>query len=116
MLFLAAALGAPSLPASPTSAAAFTWAVWGSIYGLGCAGINAGLLALRARLGPKGPVRDARAHLRFFYRSAVERLVVVGAALAAGMGPLRLPALPLVGGFAAGQIALVLSQLMRGIR
>ncbi|MDA8384425.1 MAG: hypothetical protein M0037_15480 [Betaproteobacteria bacterium] len=116
MLFLAAALGASSLPASPTTAAALTRTAWGSAYGLGCAGINAGLLMLRARSGPKGPARDARAHLRFFYRAAIERLVIVAAALAAGMGALGLPALPLVGGFAAGQIALVLSQLMRGIR
>jgi len=73
---------------------------------------NTLLLAWRMRGGPGSADRSAQRHLWTFYRSSLERFFVVGALLAAGMGPLAFTPLPLVAGFVLGQMALVFSFLI----
>lgn len=59
---------------------------------------------------------DAHKHLSMFYRSGFERLVIVAALLAAGFGPIGLAPLAVMVGFALGQLVLIVSQIMRGIK
>lgn len=54
------------------------------------------------------PHLDAHYELRSFIFSGLERFVVVGLLLAAGMGPLGLDPLGVVGGFVAGQLTWLL--------
>lgn len=73
---------------------------------------NTLLLAWRMRGNPRSADRSAQGHLWTFYRSSLERFFVVGALLAAGMGPLGFKPLPLLAGFVLGQMALVFSFLI----
>lgn len=88
-----------------------------AFYGAMAALANTVFLLWRMRQGGQTPHLDAHRHLRMFYRSSLERFFVVGLLLAAGMGPLELLPLAVLGGFVLGQAALVVSQLtMRGMK
>jgi ATP synthase protein I len=69
------------------------------------------MLAFRMREKDSDMHSDPHRHLRTFYRTALERFVFVGALLAAGIGLLELPPLPLVAGFVLGQLTLIVSQI-----
>lgn len=81
-------------------------------YGAGAALISSGLLVWRFKQGERNYHCDAGRHLKSFYRSSLERYVVVGAWLAIGFGLLNLAGLPIVLGFVIGQLAWVLAALL----
>ncbi len=91
------------------------WAISGATHALalsfgGCVALaNTGLLVWRWYRGRVPVPSDGARHLKAFNRSALERFFVVAVLLAAGLGGLRLDALPLLGGFIVGQIAWVIA-------
>lgn len=101
--------------------AAFVYVVLGSheavavSYGGTTALANTLFLIWRMSQGDKSSDADASGQLRKLYRSSIERFVVVGALLAAGMGALHLAALPLLAGFVFGQVSLMIFQFLRAI-
>jgi len=83
----------------------------GAVFG-GCISIANGLLLFwRLNRGGKHPSGDPGRYLGSFFALAIERFVVVAALFAIGMGGLKLVPLPLMLGFIAGQVALVMSGL-----
>lgn len=82
------------------------------LYGASAALLNTGLLLWRFKQGERDYHCDAGRHLRSFYRSSLERYAVVGVGLAVGLGVLHLAGLPMVLGFAIGQMAWVLAALL----
>ncbi|MEE8342716.1 MAG: ATP synthase subunit I [Gammaproteobacteria bacterium] len=83
----------------------------GAVFG-GCISITNGLLLFwRLNRGGKHPSGDPGRHLGSFFALAIERFVVVTVLFAMGMGVLKLVPLPLLLGFIAGQVALVMSGL-----
>ena len=51
--------------------------------------------------------RDAAMNLRYLYRCTIERYITIAVLFAVGIGALKLAALPLLTGFAAGHLAMV---------
>ncbi len=80
-------------------------AVVAVLYGGAVALANSGLLLWRHGRGAQDRLGDAGRHLKQFYRSSLERFVVVGVCLAVGFGVLGLAALPMLLGFVVGQLA-----------
>ena len=81
-------------------------AVW---FGTGIAAANTLMIAWRMRQGRK--TAPAQASLSEFYRSWLERYLLVGVLLAAGLGGLKLMPLGLLSGFVLGQIVWILAPL-----
>ena len=71
--------------------------------------INVLLLEWRRYQTDKGRAIDARLSLLVIYRSALERMLLVGLLVALGLGVLDLDPLALLTGFIVGQMALLLT-------
>ncbi len=84
-------------------------------YGGAVALTNTLLLSWRMRTGAQQPGRKPQQELFMLYRSSVERFFVVALLVAAGLGWMKLMPLPLLAGFALGQLALVISTIISGI-
>lgn len=94
------------------------WQGWeagfAAAYGGLAAMLNSGLLYWRWAQGTRRFHSDPDRHLRSFYRSSMERFLMVGLWLAAGLAVLGLAPLALVVGFVAGQLAwLIASPALR---
>lgn len=98
------------LVASAAYVAAGPGAAKGALFGGFVAVCNAGMIGWRMSRGGSDP--DAQRQLRLAYRTAIERFALVCVLLAAGLGALRLAPLYLVGGFVAGQLALMVSSVL----
>jgi len=70
---------------------------------------NVLLLEWRRDRTDKGHAIDARQSLRVLYRSALERMLLVGLLVTLGLGVLDLDPLALLTGFIVGQMALLLT-------
>ncbi len=103
VLLAAAAVGIGSNPLAGLAA----------LYGGGAALANTGLLVWHHRRGERDYHCDGARHLRSFYRSSLERFLVVGIWLAVGLGGLRLEAKPLLIGFVVGLLAWVIAAAVR---
>ena len=99
-----------ALVASAAYVVAGPGAAKGALFGGFVAVCNAGMIGWRMGRGGNDP--DAHRHLQLAYRASVERFLLVCALLAAGLGLLRLAPLYLVGGFVAGQLALMVSSVL----
>ena len=82
-------------------------AVW---FGTGIATANTLMIAWRMRQGRK--TAPAQAGLSEFYRSWLERYLLVGVLLAVGLGGLKWMPLGLLSGFVLGQIVWILAPLI----
>ncbi len=78
-------------------------------FGAMTAVINVLLLNWRMQQGRRPLHADPQRHLRRIYFSAIERLLVVGMALALGLGVLKLMPAALLMAFIAGQMAWVVA-------
>lgn len=89
--------------------------IWGVVvaqavcFGVGIAVANTLMIAWRMRQGRKAA--PAQAGLSEFYRSWLERYLLVGVLLAAGLGGLKWMPLGLLSGFVLGQIVWILAPL-----
>lgn len=101
-LLAALVVGVASLSLADESAALAT------LYGAVVALINTLLMVWRVRRAARRPHLDAHYELRSFFLSGLERFIAVALLLAAGMGPLELNPLGVVGGFVAGQLTWLL--------
>ena len=79
--------------------------------GGGVALVNASLLMWRWYQGSDKFHCDARRHLQAFFRSSLERFVVVGVLLAACFLSLELEPLAVLAGFVIGQLAWMVASL-----
>lgn len=92
--------------------------VWGravaeaALYGVLIALANTGLLMWRMRRVAHGEL-SARQHLKGFYRSSVERYLLVATLFGVGMGLLKLLPLVMMVGFALGQLAWIVALLVQ---
>ncbi|WJW75497.1 ATP synthase subunit I [Thiohalobacter sp. IOR34] len=84
-------------------------------FGGGVALSNTLLLAWRSHQAERRVGADVQGHLRAFYFSAFERFVIVGMLLGAGLGALNLLPLPLLSGFIAGQLTLMIFSIRTGL-
>lgn len=84
-----------------------------ALYGGVVALIGTLLLLWRMRRSKQKTLLDAHQHLWLFYRSGLERFLVICALLAIGMGPLKFVPLAVLVGFVAGQLAWVIAPLRR---
>lgn len=78
-----------------------------ALYGGAVALIATLLLLWRMQRSERKMLLEAHQHLWLFYRSGLERFLVVCALLALGMGPFNLVPLVVLIGFVAGQVAWV---------
>lgn len=78
-------------------------------FGAMVAFINVLLLSWRMQQGKRSQHADPQRHLRQIYFSAIERLLVVGALLALGLGVLKLMPAALLMSFVAGQLAWIVA-------
>lgn len=76
---------------------------------------NTVLLVWRMRSGARDSSRNPRIELVRLVRSSMERFFVVALLIAAGLGWMKLMPLPLLAGFALGQLTLVVSTIISGI-
>lgn len=76
---------------------------------------NAMLLRWRMRKGAQAPVLEPRMELARIVRSSLERFFLVVLLLAVGLVWLKLQPVPMLSGFALGQLALVISTINSGI-
>ena len=83
-------------------------ALWGGLASVA----NGLLLAWRMQGGHGFLHHDVSRHLRYMYRSMLERFFVVMVLLAIGMGWLKLVPLAVLGGFVVCQITLVIARLL----
>lgn len=90
-------------------------AAFAALYGGAVALSNTLLLAWRASEGAGRPVQDPRRELAWVIRSSMERFFWVSLLLAAGLGWMKLMPLPMLAGFALGQLTLVVSTIISGI-
>ncbi len=86
---------------------------WAALYGGAAALANTGLLLWRHRQGEHDYHCDAARHLKSFYRSSLERFLVVGVWLALGLGGGRLEAAPMLAGFVVGLLAWMIAAAVR---
>ena len=85
--------------------------LWGGVTAL------ANTVLLWCRMRPeRNPTADPHRHLRMMYRSSLERFFVVAVLLVLGMMKLHLVPLAILLGFVAGQVALVVVPLIRGLK
>jgi F0F1-type ATP synthase assembly protein I len=97
---------------------ALAWKGWpfalAVIYGGLAAWLNAAMLYWRWVQGTRRFHSDPGRHLSSFYRSSMERFLMVGLWLAAGLAWMGLAPLALVAGFVVGQLAwLIASPALR---
>jgi ATP synthase protein I len=78
-------------------------------YGSIAALLNTAMLFWRWSRGVRRFHSDADRHLQSFYRSSLERFIVVGLWLAVGFTWIRLPPLAMLSGFVVGQLAWLLA-------
>lgn len=78
-----------------------------ALYGGGGALANTGLLLWRLKRGERDYHCDAGRHLRTFFRSSLERFIVVGSWLALGLGVFELAPQPMLAGFIIALLAWV---------
>ena len=71
------------------------------------------LLLWRMQSSKQKTLLEAHQHLWLFYRSGLERFLVICVLLAIGMGPFKLVPLAVLVGFVAGQLALIIAPLQR---
>lgn len=71
------------------------------------------LLLWRMRRSERSMLLEAHQHVWLFYRSGLERFLVVCVLLALGMGPFNLVPFAVLIGFVAGQLAWVIAPLQR---
>ena len=86
------------------------------IFGFVVAIVNTVMILWRMWQSERAHHNDANKYLRMFYRSSFERLLIVAMLIAIGMGPAGLKPAALLIGFALGQLTLIVSQIMRGIK
>jgi len=90
------------------------FAIWGPrvavavCFGAGIASANTLMIAWRMR---QGRAAQAQPSLSEFYRSWLERYLLVGVLLAAGLGGLKLMPLGLLSGFILGQVIWIFAPL-----
>ena len=93
------------------------WAVpaagWAALYGGAAALANTALLVWRHWQGERDYHCDAARHLKSFYRSSLERFLMVGIWLAVGLGGWKLEAGPMLAGFVVGLLAWVIAAAVR---
>ena len=77
---------------------------------------NVVLLVWRVSQAEKRMLLDVQKNLHLFYRSSMERFIFVALLLASGMGSLGLNPVAVLVGFALGQLTLIVSQIMHGIK
>ncbi|MQY52426.1 ATP synthase subunit I [Rhodocyclus tenuis] len=93
------------------------WAVSGeeaaraAVYGCITAIANAALLLVRMRSDWRRQGADAQRHLRFFFRSSIERFAVVVSLLIIGLAGLGLSPLHVIAGFVAGQVVFLAASI-----
>lgn len=80
-----------------------------ALYGGAAALANTALLWWRLRQGERRIHSDAGRHLRSFYRSSLERIIVVSVWLTLGLGGWGLEATPMLAGFVIGLLAWVIA-------
>lgn len=85
--------------------------LWGGFTALA----NTVLLTWRMVMGDR-PSFNAQQHLRLMYRSSLERFFVVIMLLALGVLQLNLAPLPVLLGFLAGQLTLMVVPILSGIK
>jgi len=71
------------------------------------------LLLWRMQRSKQKTLLEAHQHLWLFYRSGLERFLVICVLLAIGMGPFKLVPLAVLVGFVAGQLAWIIAPLQR---
>ncbi len=76
---------------------------------------NTMLLAWRMRNSSHEPGQEPRRELARLVRSSMERFFMVSLLIAAGLGWMKLMPLPLLAGFALGQLTLMVSTIISGI-
>ena len=86
------------------------------IFGFVVAIVNTVMILWRMWQSERAHHNDANKYLRMVYRSSFERLLIVAMLIAIGMGPAGLKPVALLIGFALGQLTLIVSQIMRGIK
>lgn len=106
----AAAIGAAVAMVNMGEAAA--GAAW---YGGAVALANTMLLAWGMRRRARAPAQAPRRELAGLIRASMERFLMVALLIAAGLGWMKLMPLPLLAGFALGQLTLVVSTIISGI-
>lgn len=84
-----------------------------ALYGGVVALIGTLLLLWRMQRSKQKTLLKAHQHLWLFYRSGLERFLVICVLLAIGMGPFKLVPLAVLVGFVAGQLALIIAPLQR---
>ena len=88
-------------------------AAMAALYGGAVALMSTLLLLWRMRRSNREMLLEAHQHLWLFYRSGLERFLVVCVLLALGMGPFNLVPVAVLIGFVAGQLAWVFAPLQR---
>ncbi len=88
-------------------------AAMAALYGGAVALMSTLLLLWRMRRSNREMLLEAHQHLWLFYRSGLERFLVVCVLLALGMGPFNLVPVVVLIGFVAGQLAWVFAPLQR---
>ena len=71
------------------------------------------LLLWRMQRSKQKALLEAHQHLWLFYRSGLERFLVICVLLAIGMGSFKLVPLAVLVGFVAGQLAWIIAPLQR---
>ena len=84
-----------------------------ALYGGVVALIGTLLLLWRMQRSKEKTQLKAHQHLLLFYRSGLERFLVICVLLAIGMGPFNLVPLVVLVGFVAGQLAWIIAPLQR---
>ncbi len=84
-----------------------------ALYGGAVALMSTLLLLWRMRRSNREMLLEAHQHLWLFYRSSLERFLVVCVLLALGMGPFNLVPVVVLIGFVASQLAWVFAPLQR---
>lgn len=75
------------------------------LYGGVASLVNAALLGWRQRQGERQIHRDVSGLMRLFYRSSLERIIVVSICLGIGLGSMDLKPMPMLAGFVIGWFA-----------
>lgn len=82
-----------------------------AIYGGAVALIGTLLLLWRMQSSKHKTLKEAQQHLWIFYRSGLERFLVIGILLAIGMGTFKFVPLAVLIGFVASQLAWIIAPL-----
>ena len=88
----------------------------GILFGSLVAMANVVILVWRMNQAEKRNLLEVQKNLHLFYRSSLERFIFVALLLASGMGSLGLNPIAVLVGFALGQLTLIVSQIMHGIK